>query len=175
MPTGSATASTATGSGGAIAAPIARAIATVIPGTHHMALPATARAEAVVSKTEYRSTERQRRLRVPHENFTPIAHRSGGRKIGRIISESISRCGLSGSSRAPTPRIVIITGQGKLSRSPTPTIMTVASRISTMMDRYSIGPSINPLSLKCVINSSVQEVQRKVLPPHTLESNPHTS
>lgn len=126
-PEGSATASTATGSGDAMAAAIAIAAAKPRPGIIHIKVPVTAAIVTNTSSTEKFSIVRHLKRNMPHDAFLASAHSSGGRKIGRINSGSMSRWTSTGKNAAAAPTAVSSTGLGSLYFSPTATARTVAS------------------------------------------------
>ena len=131
IPSGPATASTATGSGGATAAPIARAAPIAMPGTSHTTVAPTAAMVTATSSTARKSTERQRSRNTVHDARWAVANSSGGRNSGRISSGS--NCGAStpGTNAAPAPTSTSSTGHGSRRRSPTPTSTTPTSNAAT--------------------------------------------
>src|SRR5699024_6173715 len=84
-----ATASTATGSGGASIAPSAIAAEMVIPGMRSRADPATAAAVTPTRATAMPRIVRQRMAKSAHEVFWAAAKSSGGRNSGRMSSGSM--------------------------------------------------------------------------------------
>ena len=157
MPAGSDTASTATGSGGAMAAPSAMAPAMEIPGTRISAVHAT---EATVRST--RRIESSMMIRhwvriIAHDTRRASAHSSGGRKSGRMRSGSIFTAGIPGTNRVNAVSSVNSTGQGRLVRSPTDTTSTVANMRPMMTMRVSIC-SHAPLYKYLPIGTSIHAV-----------------
>ena len=138
--TGPATASTATGSGGATIAPRAMAAEIPIPGTSAAAVPATAATVATTSATARNAMLRHRARNNAHDVRWAAAKSSGGRNSGRISSGSRSkRSGRPGANATPTPSRSISAGHGSRSRSPTPTSNTAASISPTTRTRVSTG------------------------------------
>jgi hypothetical protein len=112
--TGPATASTATGSGGAAIAPSAMAAEIPIPGTSAATVPATAVTVATTSATARKAMLRHRARNSAHEVRWAVANSSGGRNSGRISSGSRSkRSGRPGTNATPTPSSSISAGQGR--------------------------------------------------------------
>jgi len=132
MCTRPATDSTATGSGGATMAPSAMAAGTPIPGIISHAAPATAAVLMTTSATASMISVRHRTRNTAHELRWAVANSSGGRKMGRISSGSISRSGKPGMKVRATARRSIRTGYGSRSLSPSPTATTVASSSPTI-------------------------------------------
>jgi hypothetical protein len=113
MPAGSATASTATGSGGASAAARTIAPEIPIPGRRNRVVPASA---AIEVKTK--STEKERIVdfcerMTAHEVWRANAQRSGGRNTGSMSSAGISRSGVKGINAPPAATMVSSAGQGR--------------------------------------------------------------
>ena len=123
---GSATASTATGSGGETMAPKASASGSVAAGKSHITIPATAQAVTAVRKTARMRRVRQRRTNTDHEARRATAKSRGGRKSGRMISGSIVKTGTGGTNERPATKSNNSTGYGRRVISPihTATIVT---------------------------------------------------
>src|SRR4051812_40925030 len=138
--TGPATASTATGSGGATIAPSATAAVRPRPGTSAAAVAATAATVATTSATARKAIERQRERNSAHDVRCAVANSSGGRNNGRIRSGSSANVsGRPGANATASPSTTIRAGQGRRSRSPTPTRTTAASMKPTTSRRTSTG------------------------------------
>ena len=138
--TGPATASTATGSGGATMAPSATAPVSPRPGTSAAAVPATAATVSATSATARKAIVRHRARKSAHDVRWAVANSSGGRSSGRIRSGSRSNeSGRPGTKATTIPSTTISAGHGSRSRSPTPTSTTAASIRPTMSSRISTG------------------------------------
>jgi hypothetical protein len=98
---GSATDSTATGSGGATMAPSAKARGTSMPGTRRRTTPAAETVVTAVRTKAMMSRVRQRRRNTDQEARLAIAKSRGGRKSGRMISGSIANRGSTGRKDRP--------------------------------------------------------------------------
>ena len=131
MPAGSATASTATGSGGAMAAPRTMAAATPKPASRKYAAVPTANAVATTNSTERLTMVRHCSRITPQLVRRASAHSSGGRKIGRMRSAGISTAGMPGTKTAAVAGITRSAGHGNPTRSPMATMMTVPMRRPT--------------------------------------------
>ena len=140
-PAGSATASTATGSGGATAAPRTSAPAMPIGGSIHRATPAAATALTSTSSTDRLTTVTHCERIAAQLVRRASAHNSGGRKIGSIISAGMCSSGSDGKKNADAATSVIKTGHGNPKRSLMATMTTVANNIRVMISRISIGSS----------------------------------
>lgn len=118
----------ATGSGGATSAPSATAAAIGSPGTTALATAATA---AVVTNTRATASRRMGRTLAANcrqEVRCTEAYSSGGSTSGRMNSGGTSTFGTAGTSARITPPMVMSTGAGSPSRSPSGTVTTAPSR-----------------------------------------------
>ena len=110
-----ATASTATGSGGASIAPSAMAAAIEIPGMRNRADPATAATVTPTRATAMPRIVRQRIENSAHDVFCAAAKSSGGRNRGRMSSGSIVISAKVGMKAPAMPMRTMSAGQGSLS------------------------------------------------------------
>lgn len=97
------------------------------PGTAACATAATA---AVVTKTRATASSRMGRTLAANwrqEVRCTEAYSSGGSTSGRMYSGGMSTFGTAGTRASTTPPMVISTGEGNLSRSPSGTVTTAPS------------------------------------------------
>src|SRR5699024_1785368 len=145
IPAGSATASTATGSGGAIAAPIKIAPASPIPGSQKYAAAPTPAVVMTTKTTDSNKMVRHGSRITLHEGRRPNAHTSGGKKIRRINSEGTVKVENPGMNTTAVVRSVSKAGQGKPVLLPNATAKTVAAKSPVKTIKISMRWS--PLSI----------------------------
>ena len=127
IPAGPATASTATGSGGAIAAAITIAAARLSPGRIHIAVAVSAAMVRNTKITLMVSTTFSCDAICPQLVRLASDHNKGGRKIGKIRCGGIDTVSMPGMKINGTTTMVRSAGQGMPVRSPIAATKTVAS------------------------------------------------